>query len=92
MQMIFNISQFDLFDTYLPQFKAGFANASQVGGSGCHPPSLPCLAPAAFCSACPCLPCLAPAAFCSACPSLERSRPPLRPLPSHAARAPPRVF
>ena len=38
MQMIFNISQFDLFDTYLPQFKAGFANASQVGGSGCHPP------------------------------------------------------
>ena len=78
MQMIFNISQFDLFDTYLPQFKAGFANASQVGGgSGTLPPSLPCLAPAAF---------------RSACPSLERSRPPLRPLPSHAARAPPRVF
>ena len=32
MQMIFNISQFDLFDSYLPAYKVGFTNVSHDGG------------------------------------------------------------
>ena len=35
MQMIFNVSQFDLFDSYLPQYKAGFIEGGAMGAMCC---------------------------------------------------------
>eukprot|EP01052_Picozoa_sp_SAG31_P003184 SAG31_NODE_120_length_23892_cov_10.545623_13_plen_137_part_00 len=37
MQAMFEVTSFDLFDSYLPQYKAGFANSSEGGGgaTGC---------------------------------------------------------